>query len=101
MNSKMWPLLLVLPLAAVPARAQESVHDLRGPGQHGGFLTPGQIDRWNFEGEKGETIIAHVVSKEFDPILELARPGDKDDQVLLEVDDPGNESRFAIRLPAK
>ncbi len=79
---------------------QESVRDLSGPGQHGKFLTPGQLDRWVFEGEKGETIIAHVVSTEFDPVLELARTGAKDDdKVLLEVDDPGNESRFSIRLP--
>jgi hypothetical protein len=97
MNRKGWPLLIALPLCAFPARAQESVRDLRGPGQYGAFLTPGQLDRWVFEGEKGETIIAHVVSREFDPILELARTGAKDDdKALLEVDDPGNESRFSI-----
>src|SRR5262249_38309941 len=101
MNAKVWPLLLVLPLLAVPTRAQESVRDLSGPGQYSKFLTPGQLDRWLFEGEKGETIIAHVTTREFDPILELARGGAKDDKVLLEVDDPGSESRFSVRLPEK
>ena len=100
MNTTKWPLLVLL-LFAVPAGAQESVVKLSGPGQFSHFLTTGQLDRWVFDGEKGETIIAHVASREFDPILELARTGDKDDKVLLEVDDPGNESRFAIRLPEK
>jgi hypothetical protein len=101
MKTKLWPVFLMLPLLALPARAQESVRDLKGAGQYNKFLTPGQLDRWVFDGEKGETIIAHVVSREFDPILELAKTGVKDDEVLLEVDDPGNESRFAIRLPDK
>jgi len=100
MNAKMWPLLVLL-LFVVPARAQESVRDLGGPGQYSKFLTPGQLDRWVFEGEKDETIIAHVTSREFDPILELSRTEKTDDKVLLEVDDPGNESRFAFRLPEK
>src|SRR5262249_12352518 len=45
----------------------------------------------------------HVTSREFDPVLELARAGEgaKEDKVLLEVDDPGNESRFSTRLPEK
>jgi len=101
MNAKTCSLLIVLSLSAVPARAQLSVHDLRSPGKHGAFLTPGQIDRWVFDGEKGETIIAHVISNEFDPILELSRTEKTDDKVLLEVDDPGNESRFSFRLPEK
>ena len=90
--------LSLVSFGPVSARAQESVRDLSGPGQYSKFLTPNQLDRWVFDGEKGETIIAHVVSKEFDPILELARTGAKDDdKVLLEVDDPGTESPF---LPA-
>ncbi len=102
MNARMWPLLLVLPLLAAPARGQESVRELAGPGKTGKFLTPGQLDRWVFEGEKGETVTAHVTSTEFDPVLELARAGEKDDdKVLLEVDDPGNEGRFSFRLPEK
>jgi len=102
MHSKMWLLVIAIALLPSPARAQESVRDLRGAGQFGAFLTPGQLDRWVFDGEKGETIIAHVVSREFDPILELVKTGAKDDdKVLLEVDDPGNESRFMIRLPEK
>lgn len=100
MHAKRWSLLVLL-LCAFPARAQESVRDLSGPGQYSKFLTANQLDRWLFEGEKGETIIAHVSSREFDPILELARGGAKEDKLLLEVDDPGNESRFSIRLPEK
>jgi hypothetical protein len=101
MNAKTWPLLLVLALLAGSARAQESVRDLSGPGQYTKFLTPGQLDRWLFEGEKGETIIAHVATREFDPVLELARGGAKEDKALIEVDDPGSESRFSVRLPEK
>ena len=101
MRAKLWPCLVLLPLIAGLAHGQESVRKLSGPGEHSKFLTPGQFDRWLFEGDKGETIIAHVATKEFDPILELARGDEKDDKVLLEVDDPGSESRFALRLPAK
>src|SRR5436305_13742186 len=100
MNAKVWPLALAL-LLPIPARAQESVRNLKGGGS-GAFLTPGQIDRWIFEGEKGETIIAHVISKEFDPILGLAQAGpNAEDKVLFEYDDPGNQSRFSFRLPDK
>ena len=99
MHARMWALLVVLTCGSVPAHAQESVRDLGGSGPHSKFLTPGQLDRWLFEGEKGESIIAHVTSTEFDPILEIAQAGAKDDKVLLEVDDPGSESRFAFRLP--
>ncbi|HEV3079727.1 MAG TPA: hypothetical protein VGY66_08105 [Gemmataceae bacterium] len=101
MHAKMWLMLIVLHLLSVAARSQESVRDLSGSGQYSKFLTPGQLDRWVFDGDKGETIIAHVASKEFDPILELAKTGKTDDKVLLEVDDPGNESRFSIRLTEK
>jgi hypothetical protein len=96
------PLFLVI-IAAVasPVAAQESIRDLSGSAPQNKFLTPNQLDRWLFEGEKGETIVAHVVSKEFDPILELAVGGAKEGRLLAEVDDPGSESRFAIRLPEK
>jgi hypothetical protein len=101
MNTRKRYLLLALALFAGTARAQDSVRDLGGPGKYSKFLTQGQLDRWIFEGEKGETVIAHVASREFDPILELAKRGETDDKVLLEVDDPGNESRFSVRLPEK
>jgi hypothetical protein len=102
MNAKLMPLVLVLALLPVPSIAQESVRNLKGTGAFGAFLTPGQIDRWVFDGEEGETIVAHVVSNEFDPILQLAKSGPADnDKVLIEVDDPGNESRYMIRLPEK
>src|SRR5688572_18939276 len=99
MNARTWLLALIaLPLLAFPARAQEGVRDLTGA-QNSKFLTPNQLDRWLFEGEKGETIIAHLVSKDFDPILGLARTGAKEEKPLVEVDDSGSESRFAFRLP--
>jgi hypothetical protein len=102
MNAKIGPLAIGFALLFSPVCAQESVSDLRGAGQFSKFLTPGQLDSWVFDGEKGETIIAHVVSKQFDPILELAKTRAKDeDAVLMEVDDPGNESRFMFRLPEK
>lgn len=90
--------LFLLPVAAV---AQESSRKLEGPGEHAKYLTPGQLDEWVFDAEKGETIIAHVATKEFDSILELATKGEKEDKVLFEVDDAGSNSRFSFRLPAK
>jgi hypothetical protein len=57
------------------------------------------LDHWIIEGEKGETVIAHVSTGQFDPILELAVPGEKEDKVLFTVDDKGSESRFSVRLP--
>jgi hypothetical protein len=93
--------LIVTLLLPVAAAAQENVRKLEGPGQQTKHLTPGQLDTWLFDGEKGETVIAYVSTKEFDPILELAVKGEKEDRVLLEVDDEGSESRFAFRLPEK
>ena len=104
MNAKMWPLLVVLALLPAPARTQESIRPLKGQGQVGAFLTPGQVDRWVFEGDKGETLIVHVATKEFDPLLGLSitRMGaNNDETVVPDVDDPGTESRFMVRLPEK
>ena len=92
--------LLVISFAAAVAWAQGSVSDLSKE-QNSKFLTPNQLDRWLFEGEKGETIIVHVETRDFDPILGLARRDAKDEKPLVEVDDTGSESRFAIRLPEK
>lgn len=89
-------LAALIPASLLPA--QEGVRDLTGE-QNSKFLTPNQLDRWTFHGEKGETIIAHVVSQQFDPVLALGRADMKDDRPLGEVDDPGSESRLAIRLP--
>ncbi len=74
---------------------------MEGRGPYAKYLTPGQLDSWTFTGEKGETIVAHVATKEFDSILELAVKGDKEDKVLLEVDDEGSDSRFSMRLPER
>ena len=95
------PLILAVAMFASPAVGQESIRDLTGAAPQNKHLTPNQLDRWLFEGEKGETVVAHVASKEFDPILELAVGGVKEGKLLAEVDDPGSESRFAIRLPEK
>jgi hypothetical protein len=79
--------------------AQESVRQIEGSGQFDKYLTPGLLDRWIIEGEKGETVIAQVLTNQFDPILELAVPGEKESEVLFAIDDEGSESRFSIRLP--
>ena len=42
MNAKLWPLFALL-LVAAPARAQESVRDLKGPGQYNKFLTSNHL----------------------------------------------------------
>jgi hypothetical protein len=102
MNAKRWLLFIVMALVPSSGSAQESVRKLDAPGAHGAFLTPGQVDRWEFDGEKGETIIAHVVSREFDPLLGLSQTVDKGlDKIFFDYDDPGNESRFMVRLPEK
>ena len=95
---KMSVVLLML-CGGTVAVAQESVRQIEGTGQFDKYLTPGLLDCWIIEGEKGETVIAHVSTKQFDPILELAVPGEKEDKVLFAVDDKGSESRFSIRLP--
>jgi len=94
-----WTMLVTLLFLPVAAFAQESVRKLEGPGKYTKYLTPGQLDSWIFTGEKGETVIAHVASKEFDPVLELAARGEKEDKVFFEIDDEGSESRFSFRLP--
>jgi hypothetical protein len=118
MRAKFLAVLVVLSLQALPASAQESTHELKmgkGMGKRGnserpndgydrysGFLTSGQLDSWVFDGEKGETIIVHVSSDSFDPLLGLAQIGAKQDTtVVADVDDPGTESRFMKRLPEK
>lgn len=73
---------LVTHVLCLGAKAQESVRDLTRA-QNGKFLTPNQLDRWLFEGRKGETIVAHVTSTEFDPVLGLARANAQDKQPLV------------------
>ena len=92
-------ILAVFFAPVVSALSQESVRNVDGPGEFNKFLTPDTIDRWIFQGEQGETIIARVVSKEFDPVIELATPGKTEDNVLLAIDDDGSESSFSYRLP--
>ena len=100
-------MLITLVALTAPGLAQENVRKLDGPGQHGKYLTPGQLDTWTFDGDKGETIIAHVATSEFDSILGLAvkgekgEKGEKEDTLFEEIDDEGSDSRFAVRLPEK
>src|SRR5262245_32079993 len=88
---KLWAMLVAFLLLPVAAVVQEGVRKLEGPGKYSKHLTPGQLDSWLFQGEKGETVLAYVATKEFDPVLELALKGDKEDKVLLEADDEGSE----------
>jgi hypothetical protein len=96
-----WVMFVAISFVAGTLLAQENVRGLEGPGKYTKYLTAGQLDSWTFEGEKGETIIAHVASNEFDPILELAAKGEKEDKVFFAIDDEGSESRFSFRLPEK
>jgi len=89
---------LVVGLWTTALFAQETHRDLEGPGQHTKFLTPGLLDTWSFTAKSGETVVAYVSSKEFDPVLELAKKGAPPDKPLLSVDDDGNESRFSFRV---
>src|ERR1051326_361163 len=86
-------------LLAGSVHAQESVRDVERPGHFDKFLTPGQVDQWILAGEKGETIVAHVTSREFDAVLELVSGLDK--VLLTTTDDLGarNDCRFSFRLP--
>ena len=88
-------------ICSITTFAQEGTRSIEGTGQFNKYLTPGLLDRWVIEGKKGETVIAHVSTDEFDPVLELAIPGEgeKEDTVLFEVDDNGSESRFSTQLP--
>ncbi|MEK6237126.1 MAG: hypothetical protein N2C14_20650, partial [Planctomycetales bacterium] len=98
---KTWTAAVAFPLLAVAAMGQGSTRQVSAPGEFAKYLTPDQIDSWILEGKQGETIIAHVATREFDPVLQLTRPRiNEDDEVLLKVDDEGSESRLAIRLPA-
>ena len=70
---KMWTTSITLTFLTITAAAQETERQIEGPGEFTKHLTPGLLDHWILQGEKGETLIAHVTSKEFDPVLELAR----------------------------
>jgi hypothetical protein len=91
--------LLALLMLGASVLGQESTGEIEGDGPFTKHLTPGLMDTWSLEGKAGETIIGHLTSREFDPVLELAEPGE-DGKVLLSVDDKGSESRFVMRLPA-
>src|SRR5262249_18608658 len=91
--------ILFLPLAAY---AQENVTALRGAGQFTKHLTPNEVDEWVFDGEKDETVIAHVATRDFDSILGLHDRTTAEEKLLFpEVDDPGSDSHFSFRLPKK
>jgi len=99
------PLIYIL-LGGGWVSGQESVRELMPEMARSGrdgmiskYLTPGMIDRWLFEGAKGEILVVYVTTNEFDPTLELARETETEDEVLVSVDDDGSESRFSFELP--
>src|SRR5271156_1848410 len=96
------PLVLAAVLFFSPAAfAQENARDLTRPGEFTKFLTRGQTDTWAFDGEKDETIVVKVETREFDSIAGLSVSEAKRDKLLLEVDDEGTNSGFSLRLPQK
>jgi hypothetical protein len=96
---RLWKPLVLLALCWATTDAQETTRQVDGSGTFTKYLTPGLQDSWVINGAKGETIIAHVSTKEYDPILKLATSPDGQDQILIEVDDEGSEARFSMRLP--
>jgi len=96
---KMWTTLIILFLIPIAAAAQGTIRQVKEPGEFNKFLTPGLLDHWILQGAEGETLIVHVTSNEFDPVLELAIAGEPEDKLLFSLDDEGSESRFSIRLP--
>jgi hypothetical protein len=108
MTPRYWMLLVCLLGWATNLLGQGSKHNLQGgqddedQNRFKAFLTLNQTDEWILDGVEGETLVAHVVTKEFDPILGIAKKIDKqEDEVLLAVDDEGSESRFVFRLREK
>lgn len=112
MKARNWPFVVACVwFAAGPTDAQETVRPLpaakKAPAHDksndiNSFLSLNQRDQWVFDGEKDEVIVVHVFSKEFDPILDLAKTEKVDDRALMdEIDDPGLESRFSFRLRDK
>lgn len=75
--------------------AQESNRQADRPGRYTKYLTANQVDIWKIQVDNNTVLVVHVTSDEFDPVVELV---DREDKVLLEVDDEGSESRFSIRL---
>lgn len=78
-----------------PARSQENLRTLEGSGTETKYLTPNGRDIWKIEMEVGETLLVHISTRDFDPVLRLIGPGEEE---LLQVDDEGSESRFARRV---
>ncbi len=97
--------------------AQGSLRNANDTKRSSKFLTPGEVDRWVFDGTKHEVIYVDVSSGQFDPVLELAsieessksnlpkeeikakeEAGDFD-TIMVSDDGAGNASHFRFRLP--
>ncbi|MBN2492274.1 MAG: PPC domain-containing protein [Planctomycetes bacterium] len=91
-----WILGLFVLLAAWTLEAQEAVRDVKQDGVETKFLTHNQIDTWKARIQENETLIVHVSSLEFDPVLQLVRKDGS--QVTDKIDDEGSESRLRVRL---
>jgi hypothetical protein len=90
--------MLVLPTGRI--MSQETVRHLEQPGEFGKYLTPGMTDRWIFQGNRNDTVIVHVTTREFDSVIRLVRSVDGTEQVLTEIDDEGSDGWLCRRLPA-
>ena len=97
-----YSVFVVILLLSPAAFSQENVTALRGTGQFTKHLTPNEVDEWTFDGEKDETVITHVATKDFDSVLGLYEKSAAEEKLLFpEVDDPGTDSHFSFRLPKK
>lgn len=83
--------LLTLPLMCI---AQESGGDVEQE-RNLKYLTPNQTDNWKLVAKAGEILTIHVATPAFDPVLKVVDP---DGKILVEVDDPGSESRIMLKL---
>lgn len=87
-------------LSPLGAATQETVTNLDQPGTFNKYLTPSMVDRWVFQGQQGQLVLARVETREFDATLKLVQVIDDTEHLLLEVDDDGSNASLAFRLPA-
>lgn len=104
LNVVVWSLGIILfvgpSLSPLYGATQEAVTNLDEPGTFNKYLTPSMVDRWVFQGQQGQLVLARVETKEFDATLKLVQVTGETEQVLLEADDDGSNASLAFRLPA-
>ena len=89
--------LLLLLLSVTALVAQDNITHVYNFGAKTKNLTQNEVDIWILQAKKGEILIVHVDSGEFDPVLQLVRKNGE--AVTKTIDDAGSESRFRVRLP--